>query len=347
MRGRSGFTTLFFACVVALGCSSKSADPAVDSMAGNPATGTGGSSSSSGTGGSSSSSGTGGSSSSSGTGGSSSSSGTGGSSSSSGTGGSSSSSGTGGSVDPQEVLDPSVDWTALTLVYDTMYSAYDGVHTFQVPVYVDGVTTDVSDWSSIPSGAVSFDPDPDSGGVILTVIADVPEITIAARSGDIGGTAPLYITSATSEQWETGNARYNNGVEYDIPVSDPADFLASISDPNWTPPEVPAGIACNNCHTTGAKYFEVQHTPMQIAYYSDDDLRIILIQGKKPPGAMFRVIPDMFGSQTNEELYASFHTWDATEEEIAGLIVYLRALTPEGQGDIKLPDGTYVALPTN
>jgi len=304
-----------------------------------------------------SASGSGGSNSSTESGGSSVVSGSGGSSVASGSGGSSVASGSGGSavvpgndasmVDPTEMLDPSVDWTALTLVYDKMYSAFDGVHTFQVPVHVDGVMVDLADWSAIPSSAVSFDPDPDTGGVIMTVLEDVATITIAARSGDIGGTAPLHITSATSAQWEAGNARYNNGVEYEIPATTPADFLAAITDPNWVPPDVPTGIACNNCHTTGAKYFEIQHTPTQLAYYSDDDLRTILIEGKKPAGAMFRVIPDMLGSQTNEELYASFHTWDATDDEITGLIVYLRALTPQGQGDIKLPDGTYVSLSGN
>ena len=31
------------------------------------------------------------------------------------------------------------------------------------------------------------------------------------------------------------------------------------------------------------------------------------------------------------------------DDEIKGLIIYLRSLTPTGQGDILLPDGTYVA----
>jgi hypothetical protein len=65
--------------------------------------------------------------------------------------------------------------------------------------------------------------------------------------------------------------------------------------------------------------------------------------GKKPEGVGFRILPMMLGNMTAAEVYASFHKWEATPEELKGLIIYLRSLTPTGQGDIRLPDGTYVA----
>ena len=37
------------------------------------------------------------------------------------------------------------------------------------------------------------------------------------------------------------------------------------------------------------------------------------------------------------------HTWNVSEEQVLGLVVYLRSLTPEGQGDILLPNGLYAA----
>jgi hypothetical protein len=236
-----------------------------------------------------------------------------------------------------EMLDPNVDWTALTLVYPRMYSAHDGEHIFQVPVHVDGATVELSDWMAIPSTAVSFDADPETGGVLVTVLEAVPEVTIAVSTGDIGGTAPLRITSATPAQWLAGEARYRNGVEFTLEI----DF-AQIIDPNWMPPPAPPDLACNNCHSSGAKYFEIQHTPTQAARFSDDELMKILSQGTKPPGADFRVLPDMLGSISDVDLYAMFHKWEATEDELKGVIVYMRSLTPEGQGDILLPDGTYV-----
>lgn len=247
--------------------------------------------------------------------------------------------GTAGMTAEPEVLDPNVDWTAYELVYDTSYTAYDGEHTYQVPFYVLDTEFELSDWSAIPSDAVTIEENPDTelGGVLVTIVRPVEEITIAVHSGELGGSAPIHVTIGTPEEWEMGEARYNNGVEYTIPDFD----FAALLDPNFMPPEPPGDLACNNCHTTGAKYFEIQHTPNQAAYYSDEDLVTILTEGKKPEGAPYRILPENL-----EHLYVQFHTWESSEEERKGLIMYLRSLTPEGQGDIKLPDGTYVPVGT-
>jgi hypothetical protein len=244
-------------------------------------------------------------------------------------------------MDQVEMLDKDVDWTALTLVYAPMYSAYDGMHTFQVPAHVDMATVELKDWQAIPSDAVTFDPDPDvDGGVLITINKGVEEITIAARSGMIGGTALLKVTVGTPDDWEKGKARYANGVDFEFPD---VDFSQAVLDPNWMPPPPPPNLACNNCHSTGAKYFEIQHTPTQCARFSDEDLITIFTTGMKPPGVGFRVLPKMLGDMTAEEVYSSFHKWDASDDEKKGLIIYLRSLTPTGQGDILLPDGSYVA----
>ena len=229
------------------------------------------------------------------------------------------------------MLDANTDWTALKLIFPRMYSAYDGVHLFQIPARVDGTSVDLAGWQAIPSDAVIFDPDPDSmeGGVLITVLAPVEEITIAASSGAIGGTAPLHITAGTPEDWDVGEARYHNGVEYDMPMIN----LIDLFDPTYVPPETPKDLACNNCHTTGAKYLEIQHTPSQIGYISDQDLQIIFTMGMKPMGISYSVLPMQL-----EYLYPEFHTWMASAQEIKGLIIYLRSLTPTNQGEIKIPD---------
>ncbi|MDD9935243.1 MAG: hypothetical protein OXT09_16650, partial [Myxococcales bacterium] len=228
-----------------------------------------------------------------------------------------------------EMLEPDTDWEALQLIFPVMYSAYDGVHLFQVPARVDGATVELGDWQAIPASAASFDPDPEGGGVIITVLEPEPEITIAVSTGGIGGTAPLHVTESTPQEWEAGEARYNNGVDYMLPMF---NFL-DLFDPNFVPPPTPTDLACNNCHTTGAKYFEIQHTPAQLGYVSDEELGIIFTQGMKPQGVTYSLLP-----MELEYLYPEFHTWDADESEIRGLIVYLRSLTPELQGEIVLPD---------
>jgi hypothetical protein len=228
-----------------------------------------------------------------------------------------------------EELDPNVDWTALTLVFAKLYSAYDGTHLFQVPVKVDGATVELAGWESIPAGAVTFDPDPVGGGVLITVAQAVENITIAAHNEKLGGTATLHVTMATPEEWKIGEARYANGVDYQLPQLNFADLI----DPNWVPPPTPKNLACNNCHSTGAKYFEIQHTPTQIGALSDEVLIEILTTGMKPMGVPYHVLPAEL-----EHLYPEFHTWEANESERKGLIVYLRSLTPMGQSDIVLPD---------
>jgi hypothetical protein len=202
---------------------------------------------------------------------------------------------------------------------------------FQIPAHVDMSTVDLKNWEAIPSDAVTFDPDPDvSGGVMITIVKGVEDITIAAHADKLGGTAPLHVTLATPDDWMVGEMRYNNGVDYMLPDLNFADLV----DPNWMPPPTPKNLACNNCHSTGAKYFEIQHTPTQIGNLSDDDLVTIFTTGMKPPGVPFHVLPPEF-----QHLYPEFHTWDATKQEQKGLIVYLRSLTPTGQGTIEIPDG--------
>lgn len=236
-------------------------------------------------------------------------------------------------MDVKEMLDPDVDWEALTLVFPVLYSAYDGTHTFQVPVHVDMATVALENWQAIPSDAVTFDPDPEvEGGVMITIVKGVEDITIAAHSDKIGGTAPLHVTLATPDEWEVGNMRYHNGVDYELPSL----TFDELVDPNWQPPPTPKNLACNNCHSSGAKYFEIQHTPNQIGDLSDDVLIQIFTTGMKPDGVPYHILPPDL-----EHLYSEFHTWDATDEERKGLIVYLRSLTPMGQGDIVIPDGLF------
>jgi hypothetical protein len=344
---KSVLSTIVVMSALAVGCGGAE-DEAPPMNAGNG--GASGASGNGGSGGTGGSGGAGGTSGTSGEGGTSGTSGTGGTSGAGSSGMSGSMAGTGviPGVPTKEERFPEVqDWAALDVVYDTTYSAFDGVHPFKVPYHVNESAVALGDWFSVPEGAVSFDEDPDlvdmGGGVIATIVEYHPEITIGVQSGMLGGTAPLFVTEATEEQWVAGEARYDNGIDFEFPELTAAEFALLLLDPEWSPPPPPENCSCISCHSTGAKYFEVQHTPTQAARFSDDELIKILTEGMKPAGIGFRILPDMLGDKTAEQIYADYHTWETMDEtELKGLVVYLRSLAPTGQGDIKLPDGSYV-----
>src|SRR5205823_3761794 len=98
-------------------------------------------------------------------------------------------------------------------------------------------------------------------------------------------------------------------------------------------------LACTNCHgdntNSNARYKDVQHTPEQTGGFSDDQLVPIFSMGQVPDGGYFD--PDIICPNTRctpDQAYArwqSFHTWDMTDAEKKGIIVYLRSLTPAAQ----------------
>lgn len=251
-----------------------------------------------------------------------------------------------------EMLDPSVDWESITLTYSPMYSAYDGEHVFSLPCYVDGTATALEDWSAIPSDAVSFSEwqsdDGSQVGVLITIERAEPEVTIAVRQGSIGGTAQLFVTEGTPAQWDVGRERYLNGDTFDIEAitSDPTLFMRLPELITFNPDGtfgftgtaadlgISSNMRCDTCHTTTADTFQVEHTPTQAALYSDEQLSTIFREGMKPEGIGFRALPEML-----QTLYPVAHKWEATTEQIEGLIIYLRSLTPKGQGEVLLPAG--------
>jgi hypothetical protein len=52
------------------------------------------------------------------------------------------------------------------------------------------------------------------------------------------GDEPIEAYSGTPEQWLAGEARYNNGVDFELPGLEDVDF-GMLIDPNWRPPPPP------------------------------------------------------------------------------------------------------------
>lgn len=69
---------------------------------------------------------------------------------------------------------------------------------------------------------------------------------------------------------------------------------------------------------------DVQHTPMQTAGYSDDELIDIFTKAKKPDGVPQRIMP--------LDKWQKIHQWDVPENVRKGIVVYLRSLEPKSQG---------------
>lgn len=208
--------------------------------------------------------------------------------------------------------------TGFPIIFSPVYSAYDGMTTYKVPVIAFGVTGDVK-WTSsdpeavyIDANKVDFGDAGAPGAAAMITTRKAGKFTITATSGTSCGTTDLTVTAAPAGARDTGSNRYNNGV--------PISF-----DGGRTP-------ACNNCHgSTNPQQMlaDVQHTPQQTGGYSDEDLQNIFLKGQKPAGSGCRVV-NPCGT------WSSFHKWEMTDDEAKGIIFYLRSIEPAPQGSITI-----------
>ncbi len=199
----------------------------------------------------------------------------------------------------------------LTIEFPEMFSAFDGSHDFKIPAKVDGVKK--LKWSSSDPDAVTFESQAD--GSTMITIKKAGTFTITAKSGSLTGTAPLTVTSATADDWESGNQRYNNGVVI--------SYKGNHDKEDGAPPQDKSQASCTNCHGDTSK-MDVQHTPMQTGGYSDDELITIFTKGKKPDGVPQRIMP--------ADKWSAIHQWSMPDDATKGVVVYLRSLEPKSQG---------------
>jgi hypothetical protein len=210
----------------------------------------------------------------------------------------------------------------IPMVFSPMYSAYDGVQLFQVPVTVAGFEPEAITWSiSDPSIAdMAIVP----GGLMLT-IQKADRATVVASAGSSCGSSTLTVTEAEPEDWEIGAARYNEGLVIDHIVRRRGD-----------PAQPPREAACTSCHgetATAGPFRTVAHTPRQTAGFSDEELIKIFTEGALPEGAYFDE------TIVKKEIWQSFHRWTMSDEQKKAIVVYLRSLTPSEQTGSRGPFG--------
>jgi hypothetical protein len=242
----------------------------------------------------------------------------------------------------------SQDESDLQIEFSQMYSGFDGVHTFSLPAKVDGAKN--IKWSASPAGIVSFSKG-DSASETLITVTNAPTdsqttVTITAKVGSLSAKAPLVISGTTPDVWQQGESRYKDGVVFSWggdqdgggggfggPPPDGGERHHAPPDPH---------LACTNCHDQGkGDGHDVEHTPTQTGGYSDDDLKNIITQATKPTcddstddncengHIKQRIMP--------LEQWQQIHKWAMDDQQLAGIIVYLRSLEPKSQGSVDFP----------
>jgi hypothetical protein len=199
--------------------------------------------------------------------------------------------------------------STLSLAFDPMYSGFDGVHTYQVPVTITGNADGAITWSASDPSMVDLVPDSTGMNCMITT-KKAGNVTIQATTKDSIGKAPLTIESFTAAQWTKGQSRYTTGAMVTL-----GGGIRGGGGPD----------ACTSCHGTSA----VEHTPQQTGGFTDQQLKDIFEKGTLPPQD---AINPFFGGAAH---FAMFHLWTvADDDEATGLVAYLRSLAPMAQGSI-------------
>jgi hypothetical protein len=220
---------------------------------------------------------------------------------------------------------------SLVVRFTSMYSTYDGVHSFTLPATVDGAqneTWSVSDPSLVAiSPLTSVEPGACAGDALLTT-KGAGMVTVTATTPDgRTGSAPLVITQADPSVYDPGASRALNG-------ESGQDWTMCSKNPYATGC---SGQPCVNCHT-GAPG-GIEHTPQQTGGFSDTDLTNLIFHGEIPAGftSLMSSLPPG---------WSMFHQWEASQQEQAGLVSVLRALPPAAGGPADFGRNSTADVPT-
>jgi hypothetical protein len=234
----------------------------------------------------------------------------------------------------------------LPIKFKPVYSGYDGVHTYKVPVFVEGVDPSTITWGSTDPTMVALAPY--VAGIMITT-KKAGQLDIIARAGGKCGSTHLTITQFSPSDWDVGNARYNNGnmlntlnipagtipdagvdAAYDASSVCTAQQFQNLSNPFETPP-----AQCTNCHGANSNgtifgmtvFSDVQHTPEQTGGFSDPEFVNLFVNGVIPDGGYFS------SAITPQCLWSRWHQWQDIDSGAAqtGMVSYLRALAPQEQ----------------
>jgi hypothetical protein len=207
--------------------------------------------------------------------------------------------------------------STLSLFFNPMYSGYDGMHTYQIPVTIDnaGETIPNVRWSASDPSMVDIAATSDPNTVMITT-KKAGSVRIIAQTDTAIGIAPLTIAAYTPDQWTMGQTRYTSGT--------PTSLRGQLTSDGGADKYV----QCTSCHGDSPMSLAVQHTPEQTGGFTDDELKNIFLHGQIPAA-------DLTVLNITADDFASFHQWSVgSDAEANGLLAYLRSLTPKDQGPL-------------
>jgi hypothetical protein len=200
--------------------------------------------------------------------------------------------------------DPDSGLGELVFRPETLYSGFDGTHTFTVPVAVYDSGDDLQVTASKPASvqitpkklvnAARDDGTTDNGKYFFVTVKEAGTVTLTARSRGKTAQASLTVTAYPADRWTTGETRYKNG--------------GTNGSGQAEPP-------CQQCHAGGSA---IDHSPAALASVTDEKIGVVITTGISTAG-----FPIKIGD-------APGHQWDVKEPVRDGLITYLRALAPRG-----------------
>ena len=200
------------------------------------------------------------------------------------------------------------------IAFSPVYSAYDGVHVFKVPVTVRGYAG--IQWETDRNDLVDLEQVDESTVMITTRGAGTARII--ARAGSLSGSTLLTITATTPDAWALGEELYRTPV------------LAEPMIPGSL--QLPEKLSCAGCHGNDASALTVIYTPQQTGGYSDETLAAIVTMGIKPMPGWRSVVPQPILMQVHA-------LTKVTDENVRGLLTYLRSIEPisTGLGRLRRP----------
>lgn len=189
----------------------------------------------------------------------------------------------------------------LLLLPSLSYSGFDGVHSFRVPIQVQGAGTDLELEAEDPLAVTItktslVDPTGDKGRYFMIETKAPGLVTLHARSRGQTADARVVVASYAPARWEAGQKRYEGG---------------GGADP-----------ACTTCHLNGRA---IDHSPAAMAAVTDGEVSLIVSRGERPNHTPIGATGCTSCADPGKQ-----HQWETTTTELAGLVTYLRALPPRG-----------------